>query len=71
MNANRYFEFEAAPTANGLTWEFLSHLRKRNGLEFPIRMSAAARVQRERVTIAMRIPWSERIPNLNEEINGV
>jgi len=63
MNPNRYFEFEAAPTGE---WVDLGILITPSGKEtdwnFQSGMSAAARVQRERVTIAMRIPWSERIP---------
>ena len=58
----RYLEFEAAPTGEWLDvaihwtpekresdWEFLSH------------MTTAARVEKERVTIAMRIPWNHWI----------
>ena len=63
MNPNRYFEFEAAPTGE---WVDLGILITPSGKEtdwsFQSGMSVAARVQRERVTISMRIPWSERIP---------
>ena len=60
---NRYFEFEAAPTGE---WVDLGILMTTYGKEtdwdFQSGMSTAARVQRERVTICMRIPWSDRIP---------
>jgi hypothetical protein len=63
MNPNRYFEFEAAPTGE---WVDLGILITPSGKEtdwnFQSGMSVAARVQREHVTIAMRIPWSEKIP---------
>ena len=63
MNPNRYFEFEAAPTGE---WVDLGILTTPSGKEtdwsFQSGMSVAARVQRERVTISMRIPWSEKIP---------
>lgn len=58
----RYYELEAAPTGEWLDvaihwtpetresdWEFNSH------------MSVAAQIEKDRVTIAMRIPWSRRI----------
>src|SRR5712691_9314241 len=59
---DRYLEFEAAPTGEWLDvaihwtpekresdWEFHSHL------------TTAARVEKDRVTIAMRIPWNHWI----------
>lgn len=59
----RYFELEAAPTGEWLDvaiewkpegrtsdWNFDSH------------MTTAARVENDRVTVAMRIPWSASIP---------
>lgn len=58
----RYFEFEVAPTGEWLDvavdwttgkresdWEFQSH------------MTTAARIENDRVTMAMRIPWSGSI----------
>lgn len=65
----RYVEFEAAPTGEWLDvaihwtpqtresdWEFNSH------------MTTAAKVERDRVTIAMRIPWNQWIhePQMGE-----
>ena len=62
MVVERYFEFEAAPTGEGLDvaiqwtggkresdWSFNSH------------MTTAATVEKDRVTIAMRIPWNHWI----------
>jgi hypothetical protein len=63
MNPNRYFEFEAAPTGE---WVDLGILIATSGKEtdwnFQSGMSVAARVQGGQLTIGMRIPWSERIP---------
>jgi hypothetical protein len=63
VNPNRYFEFEAAPTGE---WVDLGILITTSGKEtdwdFQSGMSVAARVQQGRVTIGMRIPWSEKIP---------
>src|SRR5258705_903880 len=63
MNPKRYFEFEAAPTGE---WVDLGIIIATSGKEtdwnFQSGMSVAARVQRGQVTIGMRIPWSERIP---------
>ncbi len=62
-NPNRYFEFEAAPTGE---WVDLGILITSSGKEtdwdFQSGMSVAALVQRGRVTIGMKIPWSEKIP---------
>ncbi|HKP37335.1 MAG TPA: carbohydrate-binding family 9-like protein [Pyrinomonadaceae bacterium] len=58
----RYFEFEAAPTGEWLDvaihW---SPAKRESDWEFNSHMSTAARVEKDRVTIAMRIPWNHWI----------
>lgn len=57
-----YFEFEAAPTGEWLdvaiSW---TGEQRQPDWEFESRMTTAARVEADRIIIAMRIPWSERI----------
>ena len=59
----RYFEFEAAPTGE---WVDLGIVVTPTGREtdwdFVSGFTTAARLDREQVTIGMRIPWSEAIP---------
>lgn len=59
----RYYEFEAAPTGEwldvGIHW---SPEKRESDWEFSSGMNAAIRIEKDRVTIAMRIPWSEEIP---------
>ena len=65
----RYFEFEAAPTGEwtdiAIHW---TAEKRESDWEFASQMTTAARVETERVTIAMRIPWSEwiRRPQQND-----
>ncbi len=63
MKAQRYFEFEAAPTGE---WVDLGILITTSGREtdwdFHSGMSAAASVQSQRVIVGISIPWSESIP---------
>jgi hypothetical protein len=58
-----YFELEAAPTGE---WLDVAIKWKPTGREsdwdFASNMTTAAKIEGERVTIAMRIPWSEPIP---------
>jgi alpha-galactosidase len=58
----RYFEFEAAPTGEWLDvaihW---SPGKRESDWEFQSHMTTAARVEKDRVTIAMRIPWNHWI----------
>ncbi len=58
----RYLEFEAAPTGEWLDvaihW---SPQKRQSDWEFHSHMSTAARVENDRVTIAMRIPWNHWI----------
>lgn len=59
----RYFEFEAAPTGEWIDIAIHWTPEKRDSdSAFASQMTTAARVETERVTIAMRIPWSEWIP---------
>lgn len=59
----RYFEFEAAPTGEWIDIAIRWTPEKREtDSAFASQMTTAARVETERVTIAMRIPWSEWIP---------
>jgi hypothetical protein len=54
----RYFEFEAAPTGEWLDLAIQTLPEKREtDWEFHSGMTTAARVEKDRVVIAMRIPW--------------
>lgn len=59
---NRYFEFEAAPTGE---WVDLAiHLTARGretDLDFHSGMTTAAQITKDRILIAMRIPWGHWI----------
>jgi hypothetical protein len=59
----RYFELEAAPTGEWLDvaiqWR---PERRESDWEFESQMTTAAYIEKDRLTIAMRIPWSESIP---------
>ena len=62
-NPERYFEFEAAPTAEWLDLGILITANgKKTDWNFCSGMSAAASVRPQGVMIGMRIPWSEWIP---------
>ncbi|SRR6266536_1808802 len=59
---NRYFEFEAAPTGEWI--DLAVHLTARGretDWHFHSGMTAAAHVAKERILIAMRIPWGLRV----------
>ena len=63
LNPERYFEFEAAPTAEWLDLGILITADgKKTDWNFDSGMSVAATVQPGRVIIGMRIPWSKWIP---------
>jgi hypothetical protein len=59
----KYFEFEVAPTGEwldiGLDW---TTGKRQTDWQFSSRMTTAARIEKDRVTLAMRIPWSDRLP---------
>ncbi|MGQ0760874.1 MAG: carbohydrate-binding family 9-like protein [Acidobacteriota bacterium] len=59
----RYFEFEVAPTGEwldiGLDW---TSGKRQTEWQFSSRMTTTARIEADRVTMAMRIPWSYRLP---------
>jgi hypothetical protein len=58
----RYFEFEAAPTGEWLDVALHWTPEKRESdWEFQSHMTTAAHVERDQVTIAMRIPWNHWI----------
>src|SRR6266576_3075435 len=58
----RYFEFEAAPTGEWIDVAIHWTPEKRESdWEFASHMTTAARVETERITIAMRIPWNQWI----------
>ena len=58
----RYFEFEAAPTGEWLDVAIHWTPEKRESdWEFQSHMTTAAQVERDRVTIGMRIPWNHWI----------
>jgi hypothetical protein len=59
---NRYFEFEAAPTGEWI--DLAIHLApsgRETDWDFHSDMSAAGRVAKQQVVIAMRIPWDDWI----------
>ena|ERR1041385_2230710 len=59
----RYFELEAAPTGEWLDvaiqWQAEG---RKSDWNFHSHMTTAARAENDRVTLAMRIPWSAAIP---------
>jgi hypothetical protein len=59
----RYFEFEAAPTGE---WVDLGIVVRPDGRDtdwdFNSGMTAAARVDQDKIIVGIRIPWSESIP---------
>ena len=59
----RYFELEAAPTGEWLdvAISWAPEGRKSNW-DFHSHMTTASRIEADQITIAMRIPWSESIP---------
>jgi hypothetical protein len=58
----RYFEFEAAPTGEWLDVAIHWTAEKRESdWEFQSHMTTAAQVERDRITIGMRIPWNHWI----------
>ncbi len=58
----RYFEFEAAPTGEWLDVAIHWTPEKRESdWEFQSHMTAASQVERDRITIGMRIPWNHWI----------
>ena len=59
----RYFELEAAPTGEWLDVAIQWKAEQRESdWGFESLMTTAAEIERDRVTIAMRIPWSDSIP---------
>ena len=67
--AERYLEFEAAP--NGEWLDVAIHWtseKRESDWEFHSHMTTAAQIEKDRVTIAMRIPWNHWIhePQTNE-----
>jgi hypothetical protein len=59
---NRYFEFEAAPTGEWIDLAIhLTPAKRETDWEFHSDMAAAARVDSDRITIAMHIPWDDWI----------
>ena len=64
----RYFEFEAAPTGEWLDVAIHWTAEKRESdWEFQSHMTTAAQVERDRITIAMRIPWNHWIHEPNKD----
>lgn len=67
-NPSRYFEFEAAPTAE---WVDLGILLTAEGRHtdwnYSSGMSVSATVEGTRIKVAMSIPWSASIPKPNPE----
>ena len=58
----RYLEFEVAPTGEWLDVAIdLTSGTREYDWTFNSHMSAAAKIEKDRVTMAMRIPWSESI----------
>ncbi len=62
-NVERYFELEAAPTGEWLDVAIHWTPEKRESdWEFNSHMTTAAKIEKDSVTIAMRVPWSRWIP---------
>ena len=58
----RYFEFEAAPSGEWLDVAIhITSEKRESDWEFHSGMTTAARVEKDRVIIAMRIPWNHWI----------
>ena len=58
----RYLEFEAAPTGEWLDLAIhVTPQQRETDWEFHSGMTAAARIEKNRVTIAMRLPWDHWI----------
>jgi hypothetical protein len=58
----KYLEFEVAPTGEWLDAAIdLTSGRRETDWEFHSHMTAAAKIERDRITIAMRIPWNHLI----------
>jgi len=58
----RYFEFEVAPTGEWLDVAIdLTSGTRESDWQFNSRMTTAAKIEKERVTMAMRIPWNHWI----------
>lgn len=63
----RYFEFEAAPTGEWLDLAIRALPERRDtDWEFHSGMTTAARIERDQVVIAMRIPWNEQLRQPHE-----
>ena len=59
---NRYFEFEAAPTGEWIDLAIhVTPQKRETDWKFHSGMTAAARVGKDQITIAMRIPWDDWI----------
>ena len=59
---NRYFEFEAAPTGEWIDLAvYLKSGQRETEWDFDSGMTTTARVGKDQIIIAMRIPWSDRI----------
>lgn len=58
----RYFEFEVAPTGEWLDAAIdLNTGTRETNWEFRSHMTTAAKIEKKRVTMAMRIPWGDEI----------
>ncbi|MEO8434045.1 MAG: carbohydrate-binding family 9-like protein [Pyrinomonadaceae bacterium] len=63
----KYFEFEAAPTGEWLDLAVQWNPKRREtDWEFDSGMTVGTRIDKDRVVIAMRIPWSDSIPKPGE-----
>ena len=63
----RYFEFEVAPTGEWLDAAInLTSGTRETDWKFNSQMTTAAKIERDRVTMAVRIPWKIRQPQQGE-----
>jgi Carbohydrate-binding family 9 len=59
---NHYYEFEAAPTGEWVDLAIqLKSTQRETDWDFDSGMTASARIGEDQITIAMRIPWGDRI----------
>jgi hypothetical protein len=59
----KYFEFEVAPTGEWLDVAIdLTTGERQYDWDFNSQMTTAARIEQHRVTMAIRLPWNDRLP---------
>ncbi len=58
LDPNRYFEFEVAPTGEWVDLAIVANKNQRESdLDYASGMQSAARIEKDRVVMAIKIPW--------------